>query len=349
MKIAVILPSLANRGPILVAKDIIDNIFDKVELIHIYYFDEIVELSFPCKCFKISFWGSIHFDKYDIIHTHMLRPDIFVWKNKSKIKNAKCITTLHQDIRQNLNYNYNVVISYLFEKIWLITLTDHDIVVTLSETMKKQYSQNIKNKNIHRIYNGRNIEYTLGADINENDEQQILNLKNKYKIIGSSALLTKRKGLHQVIQALPNLKSFALIIIGDGKEKKKLIKLSKKYGVSEKCLFLGYRNDASQYLKYFDIYSAPSISEGFHLGLLEAGLNRLPVVCSDIDIFKELYSKEEVSFFKLGDINSLINAFNYAYDNRTQLSNNIFNTINEKYSVKIMANNYLKLYSECIH
>ena len=47
MKIAFILPSLKNQGPIIVAKDIIQGLVDKAKLIDVYYFDkENTELLF---------------------------------------------------------------------------------------------------------------------------------------------------------------------------------------------------------------------------------------------------------------------------------------------------------------
>lgn len=39
MKIAFIIPSLINEGPVIVAKDIIEGLINKVALIDVYYFD----------------------------------------------------------------------------------------------------------------------------------------------------------------------------------------------------------------------------------------------------------------------------------------------------------------------
>ena len=103
MKIAYILPKLANQGPIIVAKDIIDNIKDRIELIDVYYFDDVVEIDFECNIYKISFFDKIDFEKYDIVHSHMLRPDLYVWyhRKKSHIKTL-FVSTLHQNIYENL-------------------------------------------------------------------------------------------------------------------------------------------------------------------------------------------------------------------------------------------------------
>lgn len=350
MKIAIIVPSLANRGPIIVVKDIIDNLIDIVDLIEVFYFDDLIEIEFPCKCIKISFWETIRFDNYDIIHSHMLRPDIYIWKNKNKIRKAICITTLHQDIRQNLNASYNRLIGYVFEKIWLYILSHHEIVVTLSNCMKEEYSEQLSANKIRKIYNGRKIPNNsiYETDIEASDLKLIEEIKSKYKIIGTLALLTKRKGIHQIVESLPFLNDYALIIVGDGKERSNLIELSKSKGVEDRCIFLGYKINAIKYLKYFDIYAMPSTSEGFGLGLLEAALFKLPIVCSNIKIFKELYSDNEVSFFELNNIQSLINAIIKADKHKVPLSKNIYESVSNKYSDKAMAENYFKLYLESI-
>jgi len=68
MKIAFILPSLANKGPIIVVRDIVDNLVANpiVQDIIIFYFDEKVELDFSCKTKRISFKDKIDFDYFDV-------------------------------------------------------------------------------------------------------------------------------------------------------------------------------------------------------------------------------------------------------------------------------------------
>ena len=87
MKIAFILPSLKNQGPIIVAKDIIEGLINIVEQIDVYYFDKgegEAEVNFSCDTHLISFYEKIDFNKYDVIHTHMLRPDMYVWFHRKK-------------------------------------------------------------------------------------------------------------------------------------------------------------------------------------------------------------------------------------------------------------------------
>ncbi|MGB2804441.1 MAG: glycosyltransferase, partial [Candidatus Zixiibacteriota bacterium] len=49
-----------------------------------------------------------------------------------------------------------------------------------------------------------------------------------------------------------------------------------------------------------DLLFLPSLQEGFGIPLLEAGVLKLPIVCSDIPPFREV-GKENVQYFSLED------------------------------------------------
>ena len=66
-------------------------------------------------------------------------------------------------------------------------------------------------------------------------------------------------------------------------------------------LFLGYKNDAYKYLPYFDAYTIPSHSEGFPLAMLEAAAYGKPIIASNLSVFKEIFTDDEISIFDLND------------------------------------------------
>ncbi|MFK8297316.1 glycosyltransferase family 4 protein [Capnocytophaga cynodegmi] len=344
IKIAYIIPSLKNQGPIIVVRDIILGLLERVSCIDVYYFDEEIELDFPCKTHKISIFEKIDFDKYDIIHSHMLRPDFYVWYHRKKNHKSKFVSTLHQIIYDNLKGNYNNLIAFIFEKIWMILLSKQDYIVYLSQSMANTYKNKIKQKSVI-IYNGRNISKEAISEIVE-EHNELLRLKEKFKIVGTHCLLTKRKGINQSILALKQLPDYFLIVVGDGMEMQNLKNFAKSEGVHDRCLFLGYKKNSISYLKYFDIYLATSYSEGFSLSVIEAGECKLPIVCSNIESFKESYSENEVVFYTIDNIDSLVCAIRNAYKNKEIYSVNIFNKITTKYSVENMSNKYLELYKK---
>lgn len=345
MKIAFIIPKVVNKGPIIVVRDIINSIYKEVELIDVYYFDEGAEINFKVKSYRISFWRPINFDKYDIIHSHMLRPDIYIWKYRHLIKRAHCISTVHQDIGKNLTYTYNRATGFIFEKLWLRALKCQDVVVTLTETMRNQYKDRLAQCNLITIYNGRDISAKMlkdGAD--DKDDQLLGELRKKLKIIGVCANLDGRKGINQIIKALKYLKGYCLVIIGEGKEKMRLITLAKEFNVENLCYFIGYRINAFRYFKYFDIYCMSSYSEGFPLVLLEAAQIKVPIICSNLILFNELFTNDEVVFFELDNIKSLLKAIDEVTENSQKRIQNAYLKVKIQYSIESMASKYMHLY-----
>jgi glycosyltransferase involved in cell wall biosynthesis len=343
MRIAFILPKLSSQGPIIVAKDLINSLIKKDIEIDVYYFDDVVELKFDCNIKQISFREKIDFDSYDVIHSHMFRPDAYIWYHRKKGYKSFFVSTLHQNIFDNLKGNYNTITAFLLEKIWIYFLNSTDVVVTLTNYMQNVYRSKIK-ADLTTIYNGRNLTIHDNGEIIEYDLLEIIKLRDKYKVLGSHCLLTGRKGINQSIKSLVLLPDYALIIVGNGRELENLVELSIKLEVANRCLFLGYKLNATSYLKYFDIYVMSSYSEGFPLGLLEAGLSKLPIVCSDLPIFKEIFLDNEVSYFELDNIDSLASAIIHCQKNNKKYSSSIFSCIKNKYSITAMEKNYYDLY-----
>ena len=68
MKIAYILPSLANKGPIIVAKDLVNVMSKHGHECFVFYFDDKNQLHFQCPTQRIKMNTFIDFNSYDIIH-----------------------------------------------------------------------------------------------------------------------------------------------------------------------------------------------------------------------------------------------------------------------------------------
>jgi glycosyltransferase involved in cell wall biosynthesis len=347
IKVAFLLPSLSNNGPIIVAKDIINTIV-KISpdeyLFTVFYFDDIVELKFNCKTIQISFKDQISFDDFDIVHSHGFRPDKYIYKNRKHIS-AKVISTIHCDVYEDLKHSYNSLISKVFGRVWIHYLDHLDKVVTLTNYHKDFYSKYISREKISVINNGRGIP---NQPIEELDREFFDSLRKRNPgktIIASFAGLSSRKGLDQIIKALPSLKNFLYVIIGDGDQKSKLLKLSRECQVSDRCFFLGYRKEASRYLNYVDIFAIPSHSEAFPLSLIEATLHGISCVCSDIPVLTEVFTEKEVTFFHLDDIRSLIKAISLAADDRESKGKNSQIKANQQFTAEKMALNYQVLYN----
>ncbi len=343
IKVAIILPSLANTGPIIVAQNIVNQLQHEVNF-HVFYFDDIQELQFNCPSTRINFSNPPDFSAFDIIHSHMLRPDYFVWRYRKKLQ-PQLITTLHQYIFQNLYYSYNKFIATLFSPVWMLFIKAFDKVVCINSHMASFYKTQLKGKTTF-IYNG--VKSKIDSTIDALDLSTINNLKTNYKILGSVAQLTQRKGLDQVINALPHLPGCAFVIVGDGKEKNNLETLAKTLSVENRVVFLGYKPNGASYINHFDSFIMPSRSEGFGLSLMEAVACEKPIVCSDIESFKELLSNDEATFFELENIKELQSAITETLDKNYNKTSNALAKLDAFYTDKVMAKQYLQLYQNVI-
>lgn len=90
------------------------------------------------------------------------------------------------------------------------------------------------------------------------------------------------------------------IIIGDGPEKKKLQLLITNYQL-QNIHFLGYQENASQYLKAFDLFVLPSRKEGLPYTILEAIHAEIPIIATDVGGVSELIEHKKTGLLVKSD------------------------------------------------
>lgn len=341
MNIAYIIPGLKNKGPVLVVKEIVEQMVKNGHYCAVFYFDDILEVSFSCPVFRISFFQPIDFNKFEIIHTHGIRPDAYVFFHKPLRCKAKFVSTLHNYVIRDLSFQYNQFVAFVCGNLWMMLfLKRHDLIVTLSKDAMRYYRRWFSSSSLTYAYNSRSFEM---SKLNFDEEKQLADFKQSSILIGVNALLTHRKGIDMLIRTLEKLPCYKLFIVGDGKAKTDLLQLAKECNVLDRIFFAGYCNNAYRYLFYYDVFAIPSRSEGFPLSLLEASIVGLPVVCSDITVFKELYTTNEVVFFELENINSLADAILCATDN-SLISKQLHLKYEKEYSPEMFYKRYISIY-----
>lgn len=349
MKVAILLPSLNNKGPIIVARNLVNEMVTRNDVeCEVFYFDPIEKLKFNCPCTRITSLKDVDFDRFDILHTHLLRPDVKAGLRRRRLKHVKLVSTVHSYMKEDLTNSYGALVAGLARKLWCFILNRYDRVVCLSQDMVGYYSGAIRPELLTYIYNGRYIDHNLGMEVPHADTAALTALRQQYAIIGGIGNITKIKGFEQLVHLLAINPRYGLVIIGDGVEKQPLEELAVSLGVEDRCLFLGYRANATAYYQHFDLYAMSSYSEGMPLVLMEAASNGLPTVCSDIPIFKELFDVSEVVFFELYNIEDLSRAMDEAIEKRETLSGNIRRKFINSYTAAIMCNNYLALYQQLL-
>jgi len=344
IRIAIIVPRLEALGPVIVMQNLVNTLYDNEDfLIKVFYLDSKVDsnvkISVPVERLNRK---KFLFTDYDIIHTNGFRPDLFGYLNRKKIKYH--ISTIHNFVFEDLEFTYNKLISCLVGNIWLLLWKKADKLVCVSDTTKTYYLKWFSPSKLEVIYNG--IAETDESILPDKDViQSIDKFHSKgLKVLGCAGILTKRKGIGQVLHLIAAETGLAAVIIGDGKELSDLKRLAVKLDVSDRCEFCGFRSNAVVYFRYFDFFIMPSSSEGFGLALIEAVQQKVSVICSDIDVFRELFTDDEVTFFRLEDMDSLSESVKTVFESGCKKAETAYERFRKNYTASTMAFHYNILY-----
>jgi L-malate glycosyltransferase len=347
MRIAFILPAYNIGGPQTVVKILAENYASSGHYVKLFYFDDKLGNNFKCEVEKISILNWTKLIDFDIIHTHGIRPDLFVFLHKRKLS-AKTISTLHCYMRKDLQYIYGVLPSILISKLWNLILIRQDKVVALSKHMLNYYKNFLFNKNISYVYNSVTNESQEGEELLEEELNRILELKTDFTLLGNISYFIKRKGLDQIISLLEKDSNLACLFVGDGPEKNNLEILAKEKKVYDRCYFIGFKAKPQNLLQFIDIYIMPSHTEGFPIAVLEAAIHKKAIVCSNLPVYNELFSEKEILTYQLNDINDLYNIVQKIKPQLTVYGRNVSDKVMESYMPQNLCGGYMSIYAELL-
>jgi len=119
-------------------------------------------------------------------------------------------------------------------------------------------------------------------------------------LIGAIANLYATKGIEYLIESarqlylIQNTKYLVqFVVIGEGPERPKLEKLIKEYNLQNNFFLVGRIPNATQYLKAFDIFTLPSVKEGFPWALLEAMAAEVPIIATRVGAVPEILEDDK--------------------------------------------------------
>ncbi len=189
-----------------------------------------------------------------------------------------------------------------------------------------------------------------GVDIYKASESQ-----KKYDIFFGAGRIMRDKGPHILLKALKKINfEGSIIIVGDLSQSpiyaEELKNLSSKLNVS----FLGLIKIKKKLLSLiarsrFFIY--PSMKEAMSIMLLEGASTGTPILCSDIRENRDIFSDNEVLFFKKNDCNDLAEKMIYAINNYSSMlirANLAKEKILKNHNWSLIAKQYNELYGDLL-
>ena len=184
-----------------------------------------------------------------------------------------------------------------------------------------------------------------------------LGLTAEHRLIGYAGRLAPQKCLEDLVWAFQMLHQcvdfpVALILIGQGEERQKLADLATSMGCRDKVFFAGHREDASSLISQLDVFCLASSFEGMSNSLMEAMLQGVPVVVSDIKANRELVTHEEMGLvYPLGDCPEMTRAIKRLLDDSQfaqTLSSRATELMRQEYSLDKLVQRHCDLYQELV-
>ena len=229
------------------------------------------------------------------ISTMFKNADIIIFTNTLtpfyKIPNKKYYPVLH-DLWAYKSPETVTFIQSLYTRIVIASIKNtYEKIITVSETIKQEIVDffNCSEEDVNVVYNYFSFGEKPVLDYSEEEQLKILskyNIESK-KYILSVATLNKRKNIPMLIDAYSQLDSdIKLVLVGKAS--------SESFNCNnQNIIFTGYLSDDELKVlyKHAFLYVFPSVYEGFGIPIIDAQAFGIPVICSNIPVFKEIAGK----------------------------------------------------------
>lgn len=269
--------------------------------------DDLVE--WGCKVIRVTN-RSENFSKYIYDLFKLLKKEQYdiVWDNRDSLVNMTflCLSKLLGVKIRIIHGHTSSILGnktkgwlHAFNKLWLRLVANH--FWAASDLSAKFFFRKVilKDTNFKIISNCINFEeYSYDVNSRITTRQKLgIDITEKVLIINGRLGYPKNQALIlDVLKRLNNDDNWKLILIGDGPDREMLEKKCKELDIDKRTLFLGMipREKVKSYLNASDVFVMPSFNEGLPIALLEAQVNGLPCVISDVvskqaDITKSVY------------------------------------------------------------
>lgn len=294
---------------------------------------------------------------------HVTKPDV-LHVNSSKAGGVgalagrlcgikKIVFTIHGwAFNENRSWLHKLIIKKLY---WTIIFLSH-VSIAVSEHTKKQAQSIpcyflIKNK-IIVIKNGILPISFLDRTSAQKFLEETYNIPSTKKIIGTLAELHPIKGLEFLIRAaknIPNKESWVILIFGTGQEEEKLRSLIKELNLENNVILGGFLKNGSSYLKAFDVFILPSLSEAMPLSIIEAGQAEIAVIATEVGGIREIIEHRKTGLLiQPHDSTEIQNAVETLLGNEnlaTELANNLKQKIERDFRFDEFTTKTFNLYT----
>jgi len=267
-------------------------------------------------------------EKPDIIHSNLFMAYQFARslgsQNKIPVINSFVNDSYSKNRYELLNLKQKIVLN-IYKAIDRFSANKVTKFMSLTQAIVNNNAKalNIDASSVEIIPRGRNIK-AFRAKVNPKKINELKREFGRGPLILTVSRLLVRKGYLDSIKALkkvtlkhPDVK---YLIAGKGHDEFKIKSLIKDFGLEEKVLLLGSRDDVPNLLAAADIFLFPSHYEGQGGALIEAMLMEKKIIATRIPVLQEsVKDNHSAILFEYRNIEDMAAKINWAIENPEEM------------------------------
>ncbi|OQY75362.1 MAG: hypothetical protein B6D44_02135 [Ignavibacteriales bacterium UTCHB2] len=290
------------------------------------------------KYYLKSLFHSLFLAKYDLIHLHHSESGFITPFLRLKYK---VVLTTHGALSNKYDPKFNKITNLFFRFSERINMIFANKIISVSKTDQQYFEVYYKRKCFY-IPNGVT-------------PFKIIDTEKEYDILFIAARIYEIKGLHILLEAVRKYNTYSrLLVIGDLNQDKTYQQKIKELSIGLNVEFLDLIKDRTLLSKYIlksKLFVFPSLFEAMSMTLLEIISHKVPVLSSDIESVKCLFSEKEITFFEVNNSDDLAEKLKFCNENQPlifQKSDNAYNKVMQYYTWDKISINYRNIFNELI-
>lgn len=279
-------------------------------------------------------------NKFDVVHINVMDYSLYeIIKYACKYSGSKVVVHSHNGGFKNKSWKYKLL-DY-FGKRALRNFEFNRIACT-----EEAGNYLFGDKPFEIFRNGIDFERFEFSRRARNEIRKELGISKDTYIIGNVASFTSPKNHEFLVKVFGKLKGICpdikMLLVGVGKDMRKIRKMVAQLGLSDDVLFLGKRTDVNKVYSAMDVFAMPSISEGMSIALCEAQVNGLKCFASK-GVGKDSDISGNVKFMNINYANKWANLISKNLKHRRKNKVKLSQEVSVKNTAQALYNYYDKL------
>ena len=285
-------------------------------------------------------------EQVDLVQSHLLGSNVYC-AMAGLLTRTPVVTTFHGSVDIGEQERFKGL------KFGAINAGAH-CVIAVSEDLRTDILERtaLRSDKMRVIYNGIDTSMFQRSRVNRLRRQ--FGWADDEVIIGSLGNIRPAKGYDILLRAAAlleqNKRSYRFVIAGQGKGQlyDELLRLREQLGLEDRVLFLGFTDDAAEFLSNLDLFLSTSISEGLPLSAIQAMVAGVPLLATRCGGYEELVSEGENGLLvEINNPGAIADALELLASNaglRTRLAKQAKQHVIKTFDLGVMLSGYEKVY-----